>query len=488
MSQFRDALKQHFDENEINISSLSRQCGIDRTTIQHMVGGRKDYKLPSYDALKAVLKCLRMTPGERKYTEELYTIEKIGVHNYVGRQYVKGIIEQIAALHNPDVLRHSVIVSGSVNLDTADCVFTGANAVNSVLQAVFAEEIAVNSNPHICLNVPFSYAYLKQTLLQSYWEQDGRLEIKHLVILSKSPKANQNKNINLETISDILPFAFCLGNGYRAKYYYSSIEAENELLLTMPYYLLTAKRLLLMSGDFTSALLITDVRMIDEYRNAFERSYNQCQNLIEHLDNPLEIFDAYSDCIIDDCPAYSAQGYPCFFQYLSEDIIYRHARMESPNAGETVAGLVTYIANFSRMNITDYFSMNGLEAFARSGRLEVFSEMEANPFTVEDRITILESACSEIEGGGKTRLVDSSKISLSNWAIVSTINNNSLQFYHQNQGVYHYCIIKEASIVNAFVDFFESLSQSDMVFSAEETLSVIRGYIDELRSRGTDIS
>ena len=482
MSQFRNALKQHFVENGINIAQLSQQCGVNRTTIQHMIGNSTKYKLPGNETLRKVLKCLPLTPGERNSIEELFAIEKQGVHNYMSRKYVKRIIEQVASDPGTQIdsaNQHVVNMKGV--LETGSNLFMGVNAVNSVVYSVCAEA-AGEDNPHLRLTVPFSYTYLKQILLQLYWESGGDFAIDHLIIFAKSPQTNADPNINLKTLEEISPFTLGAGQKYNANYYYSSLDTGNELLLAMPYYLVTNRRLLLLSSDFMSAMLINDQQIIDRHKLVFDEKFGLASVLLQYYDTPLKVLSAYSKNLNPDNRSFVIEAQPCLLIHITEEMFHRRAHRTFMDMEATLTALMNYIAIVNKLKGATYFPREGLESFVASGRLEILPEAYMEVFSIRERIELLESFTNNKTVGHKTQMVVSSKLPISARVNIGLYENSVLRLYSTGHDTFHSCSIEERSIIESFTDFFESLPDSDMVYSEEETMSVIRYYIDKLKS------
>ena len=483
--RLREQLKQHFNEHQINIAHLAQQCGIERTTIQHIIGNRKDYKLPGHETLERILDHLRLTPGERKMLEELYFIEKIGVYNFMNRKHVRDIVEQINSLQSLSNPKHRSIANSNQDLDLAGSIFSGVYPVNSILYSVCTEEVE-QSQPRICLNIPLQYAYAKQLLLQLYWELEGQLEISHMIMFTKDAKAVPDHNANLKVLSEILPFALNFGHNYHANYYYSHLDPESELLLSMPYYLLTRKRLLLLSWDHTTAVLINDQRIIDQYRRVFEDNFKKTTALIQYFNSPFEVINSFSGNITPDCRIYTFEAQPCLMRFLSEKVLRRRIRGDVPNIQQLAASYSAYVRSYAEINIGDYFSQEGLDAFADTGRLSIIPEGLIDPFSREERIDLLTTLHKSISAGGKTRLIDPSKLYISDRVSIglSLSKNSSLQLYSNHSSSLNYCVIKEHSILEAFTDFFESLATSSIVVSAEETLAAIDKVVERCNTRG----
>ena len=483
MSQFRSALKQHFVENGINISQLSQQCGVNRTTIQHMIGNSAGYKLPGNDTLRKVLKYLPITPGEKSGIEELFAIEKQGVHNYLSRKYVKRIIEQIASIQDSDGLKHKPLIQRKIDLDSGSGFFLGANAVNSVVYSVCTEE-AGEENPHIRLNVPFKYTYLRQILLQQYWERGGDFTIDHLIMFVKSPHTNANPNINLQTLEEISPFVLSMRQKYHINYYYSGLDPENELLLAMPYYLVTLRRLLLLSSDFSSAVLISDEQTINKHKQVFDERFSQASVLIQHFSTPFEVIGAYSQSLSSEKHVFIMESQPCLSKYITEEMLLRAAKKDIVNYEEAASAFLTYRDLCSRVHDTSFFLRDGLESFANNGKISLLPEAYVDAFPVSDRIELLEALYRDLVSGNcKPRMIVATKLSIPPQVNIGLYDNRELMIYLANFDTFHACFIEERSIINSFIDFFESIPVNDLVCSDDETMSAVKYYIDELKKK-----
>ena len=75
MSDFSNKCREYLKETGENVYQLSASSGLDRTSLQRMITGKR---LPGIDFVRQFCDFLRINPSQRRELMELYKIEKIG--------------------------------------------------------------------------------------------------------------------------------------------------------------------------------------------------------------------------------------------------------------------------------------------------------------------------------------------------------------------------------------------------------------------------
>ena len=99
MSTFSECCRQLLSESESSVYEISKESGLDRTSIQRMITGKR---MPSIQFVEKFCDHLRITPIERAELLELYRIEKIGKELYQNRMYIKNMIENLTTYSTID--------------------------------------------------------------------------------------------------------------------------------------------------------------------------------------------------------------------------------------------------------------------------------------------------------------------------------------------------------------------------------------------------
>ena len=79
MSDFSSKCREYLKDTGENVYQLSAYSGLDRTSLQRMITGKR---LPGIDFVRQFCDSLRINPSQRRELMELYKIEKIGKEIY----------------------------------------------------------------------------------------------------------------------------------------------------------------------------------------------------------------------------------------------------------------------------------------------------------------------------------------------------------------------------------------------------------------------
>lgn len=486
MSQFSDRLRLVLDESGTNIYQLSKNAKLDRTTIQRVLKGQR---LPSISFIEKLCDFLRVSPLQRSELFELYTICKVGEKVYAGRKYIKDMIEHMATIHikSDNVIIGQRTVTVDDNNENGIKTFSGQHSVHNLIRDVLEDEVFNEISPHIYLTVPFENTFLFDLLYQLYLNSNSsgtttgnnkKLLIKHIIQLSKNPMALQNSNNNLNVLSNILPYAFCEWGGYEPYYYYGNTEASKDINFVLPHYILTSKRLIQLSADFNTAVLCDNPEILNIYRAGFEKCLLQTSVLINQLGSCEEMLAAYLTANREAGQVtHVIEPQPCLAKYFTDQLIEDKLRKDLENR-ELIKPLVCqFYDNHKQYDIVpmSFFSIEGIEYFAKTGIIADLPPQYALPFSVSERKMLLLELRNDIADDTYfVRVINSSMFVISPLASVQLYSTNVLMIVAINSdGMISSSFIKEKSICEAFLDFFESLPQSNLLYSKKETIRII---------------
>jgi transcriptional regulator with XRE-family HTH domain len=481
MSKFSEKLKYLIEEGGIKIYQLSKSSGLDRTTIQRAMSGER---LPSLNFVEKMAAYLRLSPSDQEELFNLYSISKIGEKVYAGRKYIKELIERLATIHSAgENTIHTVrntTYSGKISEDIS--VYEGQYLINNMIRNVLEDEVINQISPQINISVPFQCSFLYDLLYQLYLSENGRINIKNIVRFNKI-SAYQNANYNLDVLSHVMPFAFSGGKGYQVYYYYDNFDYSYDISLLMPFYIITSKRLITFSADYNSAVLYNNESIVNLYKNKFDAALHKSAPLIAHLNTCEDILQSYLQSFKNtNTISHVLEPQPCFSWYYSDELINLHLIPDLENR-DTLLKLITELyreyRNYSHRPIS-IFSVEGLRAFATTGILADLPTQFATPFTLEERIMLLESLRKDISLGiYQVYAANASKFVIP-FATIQLYKNEGLDFFTtNNNGIMSSANISEKSIAEAFYEFFESLPDSELIHTKEETINIIDSCIEQ---------
>lgn len=483
MTKFGNRLEALISRNGGNKYRLSKDIGIDRVTLYRFVSGER---VPSRELIDKVCDALKMSQSEEKELRELYNIAKIGEDVYERRVLVKDLISGINAIRmeqRPAHNRKSVVVGG---IDGAVKAVFGSYNVNMLTRDVL-DDMAYNaSEKRIWTNVPFGYTFMFDHLRQLYFEMNGTIEIQHAIAFARDAGSHMNPNINLQSLAGMLPLVFCEGAGYQAGYYYP--DSMNCDSILMPYYLLTEERLLMISADYKTAMLVNDSGALRTARSAFDAL--RMTPLFSYITNPEDMLGTQlalwkrgkgSDTVC-------VEARPCLMGNFTEEMIETYARKEMANRDLVVQAMLESV-NYAKSNqIHSFFTVSGLEDFVSAGYLSSAPPPYALPLSMADRLHFLTSFRSEIAADkSNSRVVNPSAISVTLNTIALIFINSAVFFSIMSDNGMRMCYTDEPSIYSAFSDFYLSLHNTEWVYTKQETLDILDQCIDRVGSYSADL-
>lgn len=480
MSEFSDRCKQLLLESGSNVYQIAKRSSLDRTSIQRMITGKR---LPSKQFVKDFCSYLRISPIEKSELLELYDMEKIGKTTYLNRWYVKNLIETLAIAENNHHIPEntSVLYKNSIPNVTHLSDTTVLDHAENTILTVLEFELQNNPKQEILLNVPSSYTFLFQTIQRIFKDAPEGTSIKHLVTLNKNPLNSAHSSRNLEALSHILPIAKTLTGHYHPFYIYSSLTPSDEKLLIMPYYIITSQHLLILSSDFKSVSVHTSGPFVENYRSEMMRILDMAEPLIKYTSLPMEIITRLEQTYMNlGKPSHSFEFHPCFF-FMSSTFQVPEELIERTKDAQVL--LSAFQGMYRAMDASEtptmnFFSEEGLRQFCSTGKCLGQYNNITEGFPATERKLMLNQYChrnQEDEFHGHMLKPD---FKVPAYVSIELHNNHRLHLFSLKEDFeFAFIEIDESSICEAFFDFFESLPDSELAYSKEETCNKISNYI-----------
>lgn len=479
MSDFSLKCKTHLLEGGYNVYQLAASSGLDRTTLQRMITGKR---LPGLDFMNNFCASLRINPLAKKELLELYTIEKIGKATYNNRICIRTFLEYLAALETdsghifPDNIKNifpQVFLSMSVETQ-----------IVQVLNSCFQTSV----DSEICTNLPHNCTTLFNILSKLHSKYKHMIPIKHIFTLQQNPAAFENANINLEILYNLLPFGFSSYTKYYPHFYYSKTSDFDINMQVYPYFLIVPSLVLLISADLTSTIVQTNPLSIASYKNDFEKTFRLSTPLLEHMDDPNMLAEYYSNRIETyGIPSYTLEPHPCLQSMIySTDVL-------SELFADNLTGKNAILQKFSvhhtsfkdfcknNKNIFhNFFTLEGLNHFVNTGEFSGQLKPFSRPLGMKHRKRMLEYLLYGSHDACQHHLLKNTLVCPEN-IYIELFHDLSLHFTYLGQdNSFRQIFLSESSIGSAFNDFFEALNTIEITYTQEEMTTIIENYIHEL--------
>ena len=132
--------------------------------------------------------------------------------------------------------------------------------------------------------------------------------------LHQNPSASPDYNMNLETfLCTLLPILSGFV-GYQPYYYYTQTGREFSSYELFPFFLLTEKKLLLLSSDMMTCIFTENPEAIHAYQQEFRRALENSSQFFLQSDSPdriLNIFGSIMQTKISTNFALESPSLPC---------------------------------------------------------------------------------------------------------------------------------------------------------------------------------
>jgi len=486
MSLFGEHLRTLVEVNKINIYALAKQAGLERTAIHKIMSGNR---IPTEDYMQKLADALPLSPKERERFLESYKISSIGEFKYKQRIQVKELIESIAQIEKDIGARKKNSGTTPAPAGDTNTVAIGSFEVNNLVRSAITEALNNEKKRTVDFVVSDDYQFFYNELISEYI-QNPQAQVRQIVTLLKKSDFIDNSNVNLRLLSKILPLAFVSGTGYDPHYIYRTTP-DIDPAQAMPYFILiSSQKLVLINKDFSRAALINDRCIVDMYSESFEIMFEQSRPLINNFDSAFEIleycFSMYQQS--NDEPFHWIEPEPCVGSSFSEDLIDKTLKSDIPNREEFIKLLYrhySFIRENQQQNInvcttegTLRLIDNGMMYYAPK---ELFNTMPRH--TMRDILVKLQERMEN--NNVKVLFTNPSKIILPGNTLLTISRRTGINFIMSidggsNLSIFMCINISEDSINNAFADFVESIEESGLVYSKEESADTLAKIVSEI--------
>lgn len=468
-----ETLREVIAEHSVIVAHLAKDSDIDRTTLQHIIGGRR---VPSKVQMVKLLNHIPIPEHKKTILSHAYEVATNEPDKLQTREKVKSIVEKIAfaSMAKPSDAGLPQASTTPGTCDSED--LYGTSEVHDALIKLLSEE-----DEMVSFFMPPNFSFFYDTLFAKY------IASPNLAVTCFFPISAEfgNTLADLEYFETFIPFWASAKHNFSAYYMRGQKSLCDTTIIPFPYFALTRDHVFLLSADMSHAVLTK--------QETFVRMYHKKCKDFSCIGSPLFTSPSIQDLLVffpnanssKDITA-SIECQPCFQYYFTEQLIRKYTDM---NSAEYAAFLEQYIKYVKELqdepNIFSAFGREGLMRFALDGVIAVWPPSLTRPLEVPDRIRLLELILHDIKNDKyNCRVVDTSMITIPRPSTVIGVRRKTVVLQcldYENGNVKNLCFTAK-NIVEAFADFFENLSNSSLVHSKEETVKVFEDALEKLKA------
>ena len=473
MSKFSNYLKKLINDSGESISSIARNIGAERTSIHKALS---DERILSYKTVQALARHFNLSVDARKDFFQLYDILLQGEETYNNRQSVCRLLNDLASVD------FSMAPPPEVSsLTITNRLIKGEFAVRSAIRSVLIYEIAHTENAEFNLFLPTK---LELTIdFMESWLDNRQFTVNDLLCFESSTDCAAK---NLELLHSVIPLCLASRGQYKPYYFHETPKAVS--LAPMGYYIISPHYLILLSEDLSTAQIHESEDLLLYYRNFFKNLLLQCEPLTQCSADIAEVLNEYISVAIPDS-LHIIMPQPCIGRYITHSIIEKYlTRSQLPL--EPYLPLIDHHYSFLRQVTNNYYTVfteEGLQDLIESHTCDDSPKQLIPYLDQSDVCDFLKKLYAEIETGNVLGLIARpTQLHLPNYLSIYINPQTGLHIYTTLKFIFgSYCCnihIKEESIRSLFLDFFHALPGSNLVYSKEDTLYLLKQYIEKIEA------
>lgn len=285
-----NVLKDMIKEKNMTIFSLAKEVGVDRSTFQHFLSGKRKMNL---EDLRKIMVTLNLTKDKKKQLYTLYENEYDDREVLKNSQDIFALFDEICNqasceknwLETEEYLVKNQLVSEKARI------IKGQVKIEGIIRSCFMEEMGKRESAHVIMSINFKHYFLYDLIMRINGQNQGG-KIQNIIPLVNKKKLGNN----LDILKTVLLLKSLDNIEYEPYYFYSGTKIYDDISIIVPNYFITSKQVITIDRDFESAIIYEDPEILDYYREKSQSILSKCALFVEKapqtwLDDPLPLFE-----------------------------------------------------------------------------------------------------------------------------------------------------------------------------------------------------
>ena len=484
MKTIQELLKKYIETNGYTIYSISKQSGINRTTLQKILSGQRKITKDIYDRL---LPYFALSPIDKDELDQAFLADQIGPERFQTHMEIKRILEMSASSLYQD--NQAIPDSALTTIESyPNCtLIEGTYQIANAIYTIALHNVTTETQPFLYTFADVSHPYASIFFRPLYHPAFQSLHVKQLVEYQKTQIDGENyDNIhNIQILTNLLPSFAAFPGTFSVYFYYSARNRFKQQASAFPFYIITNTHVILLSPSYETAMILSDPAIHAYYLKNYEQILTKSNTLTAGAQSPLELLNALNN--VDPSLNYPLclNIQPTIEKYLTPEMVDKYM-LDSPYKDILRTKLLERIGQLTMEHHTILFTSEGLKLFSEQGKNINFPDSLAAHFDVEDRIYILQKFidANENEEDNHFLILNPAKIHTSlNISIAFTPPSLTFLMLVRNDGNSMIIPLYEHTLCSSIMDFIQTLPQYGYVCSLEETNRILQEVIEKLRKQ-----
>lgn len=468
-------------ENNISVYSLANNSGINQSMLHKILHFERTMKPKHFFA---IVENLPISLSEKNALTMRFQKLSMGNTRYEMHNCIYQIFKELSGDFFNSAERKLIPQATGYKRIDKPVIYRGS-AISTVVSTMLIEEMARQD--------PAAYIYLPgaSSCMETYIDNTVRLYDTDIKITFMAdllnPASDEKLNYNLHVLKNLLPLSLSLPDNYRFYYTYVDSITDDSYMTPYPYFIITSAAVLLVNHAFDEVMLITDADIAKSHITHFEGKLTKYKKFLESycgLQNMVEsLIDKQSDATEYRFIKYS----PGFTLYFTPEIAKSVVMGEIPDSDSLMPTIYLRLSQHKSIKSSiQLFNKNSLMEFAQSGIITEFPSKYSRALTKDERRFMLNSLIESANSKHHIiRAINPLNIELDDCITMLMQSENHILFLILNDKKLplRYLTVSESTLCKCFYDFLHDFSETNLVYSKEETISFIKeaiNYIDKL--------
>lgn len=487
MVELSTCLRQLLAESGQTISHLAQHVNMDRATLSKVLNGQRT---PTPPQMERLLHALRASPQQRLRAMELFENARIPPATLACRRQIQQLLQSIFSVQ--DTLNQPLVLPSITWHMPQDSALV--RHVPTQPDALVALRFLMDrflSNPSagpLMLSPGLGAPWMGLISAALAKATDARRQVWHLSQFIKRPQRDDEIAWNLRNLTQALPFVYLGHADYTARFFYSTaLERQPAALLST--YVLFPDTVFGIPSDGRGALILHEPTYVERCRQNFAQTFRESSAFVglgaQEYDE-MEQLDYRGHFSRLGCESFSLRYEPPMVLTLDEALVRRFLAPDLPNRDQRLPDMLARLHDVQNLHAHCFFTEAGVRDFVISGRIAETDDHLYAPLSPALRRLLLERLADLCESGpSDIRLLNPQPFQPPRNMYVDVYRDHGLLFVQKvsrpdDTVRYRSCYFSEDSITGAFCDFFQYLRTSSLLYTRQETASVLRQYAADL--------
>ncbi len=284
-------LKEMIKEKNMTNFSLAKEVGVDRSTLQHFLSGKRRLNL---EDLQKIMVALNLSKDKKKQLYSLYENDYDDREVINNSQDIFSLYDEICTQTNQGkkwIETEEYQVKNQL-ISEKTRIIKGKVRIQGIIRSCFMEEMSRFENACVIMSINFKHHFLYELIMRISFQNYHCGKIQNIIPLVNKKKLGNN----LDILKTVLLLKSLNNIDYEPYYFYSGTKIYDDISIIVPNYFITSKQVITIDRDFESAIIYEDPEILDYYLKKSQAIISKCipfveKETLESADYPLSSFE-----------------------------------------------------------------------------------------------------------------------------------------------------------------------------------------------------